>query len=67
MRKYETEFKFKVVKSFLYGDGGAKLRLLVRRVLRRYKYPPDLAEEAIALVLQSAERFGEDWSEQIEA
>ncbi len=25
MRKYETEFKFKVVKSFLYGDGGAKL------------------------------------------
>ena len=51
MRKYETEFKFKVVKSFLYGDGGAKLRLLVRRVLRKYKYPPDLAEEAIALVL----------------
>jgi len=25
MRKYETEFKFKVVKSFLDGDGGAKL------------------------------------------
>ncbi len=45
----------------------AKLRLLVRRVLRKYKYPPDLAEEAIALVLQPAERFGEDWSEQIEA
>ncbi|MDO7716499.1 MAG: DUF3387 domain-containing protein, partial [Burkholderiaceae bacterium] len=45
----------------------AKLRLLVRRVLRKYKYPPDLAEEAIALVLQQAERFGEDWSEQIEA
>ena len=44
----------------------AKLRLLVRRVLRKYKYPPDLAEEAIALVLQQAERFGEDWSEQIE-
>ncbi|MDO7595047.1 MAG: DUF3387 domain-containing protein [Burkholderiaceae bacterium] len=40
---------------------------MVRRVLRKYKYPPDLAEEAIALVLQQAERFGEDWSEQIEA
>ena len=25
MRKYETEFKLKVVKSFLDGDGGAKL------------------------------------------
>jgi len=25
MRKYETEFKFKVVKSYLDGDGGAKL------------------------------------------
>ena len=25
MRKYETEFKFKVVKSFLDGDGGARL------------------------------------------
>ncbi len=25
MRRYETEFKFKVVKSFLDGDGGAKL------------------------------------------
>ena len=25
MRKYETKFKLKVVKSFLNGDGGAKL------------------------------------------
>jgi len=25
MRKYETEFEFKVLKSFLDGDGGAKL------------------------------------------
>lgn len=25
MRRYETEFKLKVVKSFLNGDGGAKL------------------------------------------
>jgi transposase-like protein len=25
MRKYQTEFKLKVVKSFLDGDGGAKL------------------------------------------
>ena len=25
MKKYQTEFKLKVVKSFLAGDGGAKL------------------------------------------
>lgn len=25
MKKYETEFKLKLVKSFLAGDGGAKL------------------------------------------
>jgi transposase len=25
MRKYQTELKLKAVKSFLYGDGGAKL------------------------------------------
>ena len=25
MEKYKTEFKFKVVKSFLAGEGGAKL------------------------------------------
>ncbi len=41
----------------------AKLRLLVRRVLRKYKYPPDMADDAISLVLQQAERFGEEWSE----
>ena len=29
MEKYKTEFKFKVVKSFLAGEGGAKL--LARR------------------------------------
>lgn len=39
----------------------AKLRLMVKRILRKYKYPPDLQEEAVDLVLQQAEVFGEDW------
>jgi type I restriction enzyme R subunit len=34
----------------------AKLRLMVKRILRKYKYPPDQQEKAIALVLQQAER-----------
>ncbi|AYM98106.1 type I restriction endonuclease subunit R [Acidovorax sp. 1608163] len=39
----------------------AKLRLMVKRVLRKYKYPPDLQEEAVDLVLQQATVFGENW------
>lgn len=40
----------------------AKLRLMVKRVLRKYKYPPDLQEEAVDLVLQQAQVFGESWN-----
>ncbi|AEC20753.1 HsdR family type I site-specific deoxyribonuclease [Pusillimonas sp. T7-7] len=40
----------------------ASLRLLVRRILRKYKYPPDMADTAVELVLQQAEVLGEQWS-----
>jgi type I restriction enzyme, R subunit len=40
----------------------ATLRLMVKRVLRKYKYPPDHAEEAIDLVLRQVETLGESWS-----
>ncbi|WP_428425786.1 type I restriction endonuclease subunit R [Methylibium sp.] len=40
----------------------ARLRNLVRITLRRHKYPPDMQEEAIRLVLQQAERLADDWS-----
>ena len=39
----------------------ARLRNLVRITLRRHKYPPDMQEEAIRLVLEQAERLSEDW------
>jgi len=39
----------------------ASLRLMVKRILRKYKYPPDLAEAAVELVLQQAEALGESW------
>jgi type I restriction enzyme R subunit len=32
----------------------AKLRLVVNRILRKYKYPPDQLEAAIELMLQQA-------------
>lgn len=40
----------------------AKLRNLVRRALRKWKYPPDKAEEAIELCLRQAEVLSEYWS-----
>jgi type I restriction enzyme, R subunit len=39
----------------------AKLRLMVKRILKKYKYPPDQAEEAVELVLQQAQNLGDEW------
>lgn len=39
----------------------ATLRLMVKRILRKYKYPPDQQERAVELVLQQAEALGEAW------
>ena len=41
----------------------AKLRNLVRRALRKWKYPPDRSEEAIDLCLQQAEALCETWTQ----
>lgn len=39
----------------------AKLRVIIKRLLRQYKYPPDKQEEATQIVLRQAELFGEEW------
>ena len=39
----------------------ARLRLMVKRILRKYKYPPDLEQAAVDLVLQQAETLSESW------
>ena len=39
----------------------ARLRLMVRRILRKYKYPPDEQAAAVDLVLQQARALGEEW------
>ncbi|CAB3694176.1 hypothetical protein LMG26685_04955 [Achromobacter mucicolens] len=39
----------------------ASLRLMVKRILRKYKYPPDMADTAVELILMQAERLGEEW------
>lgn len=40
----------------------AKLKILVRRTLQRYKYPPDKAVVAVELVLKQAESLSNSWT-----
>lgn len=39
----------------------AKIRVMVKRILNRYGYPPDLQEEAVKTVLAQAEHLCADW------
>lgn len=39
----------------------ARMRNIVRRLLRRWKYPPDKADEAIKLILEQAEVLADSW------
>ena len=40
----------------------AKLKILVRRTLQRWKYPPDKALEAVDLILKQAEKLSNSWT-----
>jgi len=41
----------------------AKIRVMVKRILNKYGYPPDLQEDAVKLVLQQAELLSAEWAE----
>jgi len=40
----------------------ARMRMLVKRILRKRGYPPDLEDSAVQRVLQQAEAFASDWA-----
>jgi type I restriction enzyme R subunit len=40
----------------------AQLRVLVKRILRKYGYPPDKQEKATQTVLEQAEALSQDWA-----
>jgi type I restriction enzyme R subunit len=40
----------------------ARLRVLVKRILRKYGYPPDLQDGAVQIVLQQAEALSARWA-----
>ena len=41
----------------------ARMRVLVKRILRKYGYPPDLQDGAVQTVLQQAEVLSADWAQ----
>lgn len=43
-------------------DARAKLRLIVKKILKKYGYPPDKRENAVDSVIKQAESFGENWT-----
>lgn len=40
----------------------ARMRVLVKRILRKYGYPPDLQDTAVQTVLQQAEALSSGWA-----
>jgi type I restriction enzyme R subunit len=40
----------------------ARIRVLVKRILRKYGYPPDLQDAAVQTVLQQAESLSAAWA-----
>ena len=40
----------------------ARMRVLVKRILRKYGFPPDLQDSAVQTVLQQAEAISSGWS-----
>jgi len=41
----------------------AQIRVMVKRILRKYGYPPDMQQRATGLVLEQAEVLCRDWAE----
>jgi type I restriction enzyme R subunit len=42
--------------------GAGRLRVLVKRILRKHGYPPDLQEAAVQTVIQQAEGLSARWA-----
>ncbi len=58
-----TKVRQSVTIDWTLRDGArAKIRVIVKRILNKYGYPPDLQEEAVKTVLQQAELLCADWA-----
>jgi type I restriction enzyme R subunit len=58
-----TSIKSNVTVDWMYRDAArARMRVLVKRILRKYGYPPDLQDAAVLTVLQQAEALSAEWA-----
>ena len=55
--------KGSVTVDWMHRDAArARMRVLVKRILRKYGYPPDLQDVAVQTVLQQAEALSAEWA-----
>jgi type I restriction enzyme R subunit len=58
-----TSIKGSVSVDWMHREAArARIRVLVKRILRKYGYPPDLRDAAVQTVLQQAEALSADWA-----
>jgi type I restriction enzyme R subunit len=58
-----TSVKGNVTVDWMHRDAArARMRVLVKRILRKYGYPPDLQDAAVQMVLQQAEALSAEWA-----
>ena len=57
----QDEYKSVTIDWTLRESARAKIRVMVKRILNKYGYPPDLQDEAVKTVLMQAELLCADW------
>jgi type I restriction enzyme, R subunit len=58
-----TSVKSNVTVDWMHRDAArARLRVLVKKILRKYGYPQDLQDTAVQTVLQQAEALSAEWA-----
>jgi type I restriction enzyme R subunit len=43
----------------------AKMRVMIKRILKKYGYPPEKQEQAVKTILEQAKLIGEDFANDI--
>lgn len=58
-----TSIKENVSVDWMHREAArARIRVLVKKILRKYGYPPDLQDSAVQTVLQQAEALSAEWA-----
>jgi type I restriction enzyme R subunit len=58
-----TRVKHNVTVDWMHRDSArARIRVLVKSILKKYGYPPDLQDAAVQTVLQQAEALSHIWA-----